>query len=132
MEYSRDQIRTQFYQAWGKHQQGMILSPLENQIVTVMLEHPEYHDFFNQPKALNSDDPAPIFFHLGMHLTLIDQIQTDRPRGIKAIYEKLLFKGNSPHDTHHLMMPELQNALEKMQHTHQFDEKSYLDRLNAL
>lgn len=131
MKYSRDQLRAQFYQAWQKHQQGQLLGGVDNQIVTALLEHPEYHDFFNQPEDLHSEEAAPIFFHLGLHLTLMDQIQTDRPRGVKAIYERLLTKHKSPHKVHHQMMPILHEALETAQTTHHFDEPSYLAKLNS-
>ena len=43
----RNQLRKAYSDAWSRFQQGLPLQPIEQQIVTVIQEHPEYHNQIN-------------------------------------------------------------------------------------
>src|SRR5579872_2059838 len=89
----RENMRKIFFDVWNKHQNKELLEPLEAHILSVILQHPEYHDLLNQAKNLeqNFSEQNP-FLHMSLHLALEEQIKTDRPAGIKAIYAKLYIK----------------------------------------
>jgi len=92
----RDKLREFYYTSWEKHrQQKEKLSPLEQQIVTIIKEHPEYHKILEDKDACLSATYLPEmgdtnpFLHLGMHIGLREQVLTDRPTGIAELYQRL-------------------------------------------
>ncbi|MGB5834026.1 MAG: DUF1841 family protein [Thiohalocapsa sp.] len=92
----REQLRSVFLNAWRKAKSGEVLEPLEQQIVEVAKRHPEYqatleagdemldHDWLPEDGATNP------FLHLGLHLSVLDQIATDRPTGIRKLYQQMI------------------------------------------
>jgi hypothetical protein len=106
----RDQLRGMYVQAWNFSRQGKPLDPLQAQIVAVIEQHPEYHSLLkNTDKAIERDylpemgETNP-FLHMGMHLAIRDQISTDRPAGIRKLYELQLAKGIDSHELQHKLM----------------------------
>ena len=131
-----EDTRQMFYTSWQKYQEKEQLLPLEEQIVAVILEHPEYH------KVLANDSTAAVspdvmesnpFLHMGLHLAIRDQITTDRPLGIKALFqEKLIHYGNQ-HDVEHLLMEQLAECLWQAQRSHAMpDEQAFLNACRKL
>ena len=94
MFYSNDrqQLRQSFFDAWQKLQYKKPLSPLEMQIAQVIVDHPEYHQLFNHPDKYLDKDYLPEFgetnpfLHLSLHLSIRDQVSTNRPPGMKKIF----------------------------------------------
>lgn len=131
------ETREFFYTSWHKYQKKMPLSPLETQVVTVMAEHPEYNYLFANPEMkttsyfpeLGETNP---FMHLGLHLAIREQTSLNRPRGIKELYESLLYKGILPLDAEHIMIEFLAEALWTAQKAQSLpDETAYLEALQA-
>lgn len=135
---NRREIRQQYANAWQKAQQGQPLSALEASIADVIATHPEYHaaieqiaknpeqDFFAE---LGETNP---FLHMGLHLGLREQISTDRPAGIRAIYADLC-KQHSQHDAEHKMIEVLAKALWEAERAGKLpDEAAYLEALKTL
>ncbi|MGH6608950.1 MAG: DUF1841 family protein, partial [Burkholderiaceae bacterium] len=48
---SKDDVRRFFCDAWRKHREGTLLSPLEAVALDCMLKHPEYHAEFDDLDA---------------------------------------------------------------------------------
>lgn len=132
------ELRKIYFDAWEKFNQKLILSPLEHIISQVIFTHPEYHDFFLHRKNINTTlthaDGTPHFFHLGLHVALREQLQADRPQGVKIIYDKLIALYFDPLEVEHKMIKCLMAFLiEAAQHpTHPPDEKKYLSKLEQL
>ena len=135
---SRDALRRSYVDAWRKHRDGALLTPLESQLARAIAEHPEYHGWFEGETALNADFTPEAgqtnpFLHLGMHLALRDQVATDRPVGIQALHATLAAQLGGAHDAEHLMMEALGEALWQAQRSGRApDEQLYLDRLRQL
>lgn len=139
----RRQHRLQFRDAWLKHTHEQSLTPLEKQIVSVIEEHPEYHD---QVASLKDEEPIELidlsrgasienpFLHMGLHLALREQVGTDRPAGIKLITRRLLTKNaGEGHQVEHMMMDVLAESLWNAQRNNTApDEQNYLESLNRL
>jgi len=131
----RNQLRQMYKTAWQKFQQQQNLSPLESQIASVIKEHPEYHDFVLQldKDFLPEMGETNPFLHMGLHLGLREQLATNRPAGINQIYQQLLLKKGSPHDTEHSMIECLAEAMWSAQSNNQQpDENAYLESLQNL
>lgn len=130
------ETRQMFFTSWDKYLQRKPLSPLENQIAQVILTHPEYHQVFenkekfqNQAYTPELADPNP-FLHMGLHLAVQDQVTTDRPVGIHAIYKKLIDKYKDPLKVEHLIMEQLAECLWLAQKNNLApDETNYLQLL---
>jgi hypothetical protein len=135
----RDQLRLQYYRAWQQHQNNQPLDPLQRQIVAVLLDHPEYQTMFENEQALGSEYAPELgqtnpFMHMGFHLAIRDQVQTDRPAGIRIAYESLLalFKGNA-HEVEHRMLDCLAECLWQAQRANQPpDDSAYLECVKEL
>ena len=135
---SRDQSRQFFFAVWEKIARSEALSPLEALIAEVIRAHPEYHRVLGQgEQALAHDfaagDTNP-FLHMGLHVALVEQLQTDRPLGIMSLYRQLIL--HESHDAHaleHRIMEQLAAVLwAANQRGGVPDEQDYLARLRVL
>jgi hypothetical protein len=111
------ETRQMFFTSWKKYQHKELLSPLEHEIVQVILAHPEYHKILeNQNKFQQQSyfpelgEPNP-FLHMGLHLAVREQVATERPVGINAIYKNLVKKYHDPLVVEHLIMEQLAECL---------------------
>jgi hypothetical protein len=132
-----EELRKVYFDAWEKFNQQDLLSPLEKIIAQVILTHPEYHDFFANRANLNTTlthiDGTPHFFHLGLHVALQEQLQADKPKGIKKIYHSLIKIYFDPLEVEHKMIHCLMNFLvESAQHNSPPNEQKYLEKRKKL
>lgn len=138
----RDRIRRVFFDAWRKHAAGEALEPLERALVTVIEAHPEYHTLLSDPAAIGRDFPIEgeessgevnPFLHLGMHITIVEQITSDRPAGIRACYDRLRARFSDAHQLEHAMMQCLADVLRRSRESGAPpDERRYLACVHRL
>jgi len=106
----RSDYRKIFFQAWEKHRTSQPLEGIETIIVDVALAHPEYHDILEQKEKYEDKDYLPEmgqtnpFLHMSMHVSILEQLSIDSPRGIRQHFRKLLLKKGDDHETQHLIM----------------------------
>ncbi len=120
-----------FFTSWQKYKEKRPLLPLEQQIVDIILLHPEYHQLLEikQIEAvylpeLGQSNP---FLHMGLHLTIRDQRTNDRPQGIRHLFEQLLIKHGDTHRVEHLLMEPLAACLWQAGRSQRMpDEADYL------
>jgi hypothetical protein len=128
----RDQLRKVFFDAWRKHEDKLPLEPLEAQVVDVILMHPEYHFYLANQEAYQEKDfsEGNPFLHMSLHISVREQVSTNRPAGITMIYEKLCQKLGDKHLAEHHMMDCLAEILWQAQRDGTPpDENKYLGRL---
>lgn len=134
----RDTSRKVFLDAWSSYRNGVPVSGIEQLVLAVILQHPEYHHWFNQPDILqydfdsrgNEENP---FLHMGLHIAILEQISTDRPPGTVSCYQDLRVRYTDEHDLHHRMMECLGNSLWQAQQDGRMpDEVAYLECLRKL
>lgn len=135
---NRGALRKKYFDTWHKHLNKLPIEPLESQILDVILIHPEYQslltsiDKSDQDYLPESGQTNP-YLHMGLHLGLREQLQTDRPAGIKKIYQHLCKKYQDAHEAEHQMMLCLTETLWEAQRNHSApDERVYLDCLRKL
>jgi hypothetical protein len=135
---SRDELRRMWLQAWQRAEAGSVLTALETQLVTLVREHPEYHDWLQRGDAALQAEFSPQagtvnpFLHLSMHLALREQVSTDRPAGIARIHTRLAARSDA-HAAEHRMMEALGKALWEAQRAGRMpDERAYLEDLQRL
>ncbi|HRD69888.1 MAG TPA: DUF1841 family protein [Legionella sp.] len=133
------ETRQLFFDSWEKYLHKKPLTPLEQQIVDVLLVHPEYHQVLQQVSKFQEHTYYPElgetnpFLHMGLHLAIREQIATDRPTGIKNVYQNLLKKYQDPLNVEHIMMEHLAECLWLSQKNNTLpDEAQYLTSLTAL
>ncbi len=135
----RGSVRKVFIDTWAKMQAGAELEPLEGVVAAVIARHPEYHHVLSGGAAVseqNFDVPGQTnpFLHMGLHIALLEQVQTDRPPGIAALYKELLFRGASdPHAVEHRILDCLAAVLWSAQRNNTLpDDQAYLETLRRL
>ena len=133
----RNQLRQMFFDVWLKHKEKRELEPLEQLICQVILMHPEYHEILeNAEKNLQREYFAEQgehnpFLHMAMHISLHEQLATQRPEGIATIYAQLLTKYPDAHQTEHIMMECLSEMVWQSQKAGQPpDDNVYIACLN--
>lgn len=139
MENDPKALRKVYFDAWQKAIEGAPTSPLEAIIIDVIQRHPEYQPIFKN-RDLFEDLQAeafPIdhnpFFHLGLHVTIIEQVNVDKPPGVRAVYQKLLQKHADKTDVEHKMMECLAKVLvTSFQQNNDASEQLYLQALQRL
>lgn len=128
---SLEGMRQVFFEAWEKHQKGMVLTTLEMQVVSVIEVHPEYHGLMEGRETIKSGETENPFLHLGLHLAIREQVNTNRPEGVRAIYDALCQR-YAPLEVEHLMMPILAEQLWMAQREGKMpDERVYLASLKG-
>lgn len=131
----RNQLRKVFYDCWQARHNKATLDAMQQVIVRIIEQHPEYHQLLETPDAIEHDFPAEQgktnpFLHMSMHIALAEQLSTDRPEGIRECYQGLLTKHGSAHAAEHEMMECLGEALWQAQRNQQPpDDSAYLSCL---
>jgi hypothetical protein len=135
---NREQLRLFFQTSWQKRLVGETLQPLEQLVAQVVEQHPEYHIHLSDKDQLDRDftpeqgETNP-WLHMGMHITLAEQVSTDRPTGIRASYQQIVSRLGDHHAAEHAMMDCLGVALWEAQRNGAApDEQSYLECLKKL
>ncbi|MEJ2327853.1 MAG: DUF1841 family protein [Chromatiaceae bacterium] len=135
----RSSMRRFFIDAWKKACAGEPLEALERQIAEVVRQHPEYHGTLTDADVVEDKDFPPEagqtnpFLHLGLHLAILEQITTDRPAGVRALYQRITAKATDTHQAEHEMMDCLALGLWEAQRAgRKPDETAYLECLRRL
>lgn len=133
------ETRQLFFSSWSKYRQKLILSPLEQQIAQVILDHPEYHSLLEHEAKFKEQSYYPElgdtnpFLHMGLHLAIREQVATNRPEGIQTAYHQLIKKYSDVLTAEHLIMEQLAECLWRSQKDNlPPDEQHYLDSLADL
>ncbi|MFN3233972.1 MAG: DUF1841 family protein [Gammaproteobacteria bacterium] len=136
---SRDQLRNFIFATWKKIKNRQLLEPLESQLADIIKHHKEYHKIFDDPDKYREKDYLPEqgetnpFLHIALHSSIQEQIKTDRPSGIKRIYQSLLTTHQDPHEVEHLMMHCLAELMwENADNPQGMSEEEYLEKLKRL
>jgi hypothetical protein len=135
----RDRLRRYYCTVWEKVQAGQPLEPLEHLMAGVIREHPEYQPALaNAETALGREylpemgETNP-FLHMGMHIAIQEQLSSDRPTGIREVYQQLCQRLGDPHPAEHQMMECLGETLWEAQRAGvEPDEQVYLERLRRI
>lgn len=135
----RNQLRKMFFSSWKKFQAGEALEPLEQMIAQIIQQHPEYHTLLSDEDSYIDKDYTPEmgetnpFLHMSMHISIIEQLSTDRPAGITALYQQLLAKYTDAHTVEHHIMECLGQMMWDAQRNQSMpDEQQYLECLRRL
>ena len=132
----RNELRRMYADAWQKFTAEQPMSALESQIAAVIKEHPEYHAAvtgdLDKDFTVEGEQTNP-FLHMGLHLGIREQLATNRPAGIKAVFEPLAAKLGDAHAAEHRMIDCLAETLWEAQRSQQPpDELQYLESLRKL
>lgn len=131
-------LRKVYFDAWQKDLQGLPLSPMEAVIADIIKRHPEYHPIFTQEnfEQMQTEkfalDHNP-FFHLALHVTVAEQVSSDRPPGIRSLFGKLLSKYQDQTMAEHKMIECLSHILvESFMKDSESTEQEYLEAVKRL
>ncbi|ALP52493.1 hypothetical protein Tel_04645 [Candidatus Tenderia electrophaga] len=135
----RNQLRQYFVDVWHKAQNDVALEPLEKMVADTIQLHPEYQTTLSDPdKALGkeylpeSGESNP-FMHMGMHIAIHEQLNANRPAGIRAIYQQLCARHGDAHEAEHQMMECLAEMMWQAQRQGKApDDSLYLTALKQL
>jgi len=129
----RGQLRDMFYSVWRKLVERQPLEPLEAIVAEVIQMHPEYRPTLDDP-AFRERDYLPElgetnpFLHMALHISIREQLGTDRPPGVGAAHAALLAHCGDAHNAEHLMMECLAESLWQAQRNGTAPaEQDYLD-----
>ena len=138
-QQSRVELRRIYVDAWRKFRNSEPLEPLQAQIARLIAEHPEYHQLLEadapavEAEFLPEGGAQNPFLHLGLHLAIREQVNTDRPAGIRALHASLVSRLGSAHEAEHRMLEILGEILWESQRAGTPpDEVLYIERLESL
>ena len=111
---------------------------MEALIAEVIESHPEYHPLLDDQANIEQQEFTPEqgqtnpFLHMGMHIALREQAGSDRPPGIRPVYDRICaVRGR--HQAEHAMMECLGQSLWQAQRDNRLpDEAAYLECLKKL
>jgi hypothetical protein len=136
--HDRNQLRQQYFDVWHKMQNNQLLSPLENQIAKVIEQHPEYHPILQEPDKTLTKDFSPErgetnpFLHMSLHLSLRDQLDTNRPKGIRSLFRKACQQTKDPLAAEHLFMDALVEMIWEIQrYQASYSDEHYLQLIKT-
>lgn len=126
-------VRNFFFDTYGRGVAGQALTDLEKIAFRVIVEHPEYaqvlsnKDKYLQLNWLPESGETNPFLHLGMHLSIYEQLSIDQPFGIIQLYRELCVKFGTEHLAQHQLMDCLAEMVWQAQYTQmQPDPQIYL------
>lgn len=135
----RSQLRQIFFDAWQKHTNKQPMEPLEQLIAAIAEQHPEYHGALaNRDSHLDKDYTPEMgqtnpFLHMAMHISIQEQLGTQRPAGIVELYKAMLVHFGDPHEVEHRMMECLGQMIWQAQRDNTLpSDETYLDCLRQL
>ncbi|MBL8447713.1 MAG: DUF1841 family protein [Zoogloeaceae bacterium] len=132
---SRDQARLFLMDAWRKHLDHQILTPLETVAVELIGLHPEYHAILEDPESADRDFPPEAgqinpFLHLSLHLAIAEQLSIDQPPGLRAAFEACCQRQGERHAALHDVLEALGETLWTAQrHGTPLDGAAYVARV---
>ena len=135
---NRNEARGFFVDVWAKHKGDGAMEPLEKLVASVILQHPEYHRIIESQDAVARDYPEGFgesnpFLHMSLHVTICEQLLTDRPTGVVATYRRLLEQRRDAHGVEHRMMECLGGVLWSAQTEGRLpDEQAYVECLERI
>ena len=142
---SRENARRFFIEVWAKRQtangeEAAPMSSLETMVSEIIERHPEYHPVLADPDATLNAEFAPgsgevnPFLHMGLHVALAEQLQADRPVGIRSAFQQVRLKtGLAAHELEHSVMSCLAQCLNDAAHQGRApDEARYLENVRGL
>lgn len=138
---TRDDARGFFLRVWQKMTADMPMEQLEALVAEVIRAHPEYHPALRDSERALADDfdaastaaTSNPFLHMGLHIALVEQLQTDRPPGIRSAYQQLHALIGDAHETEHRMMDYLAEEIRRAgQDGRPPDPDAYLRRLRRM
>jgi len=134
----RAKLRQFYHDVWTKMQNGQTLSALENVIADVIASHPEYHKELSLPSNPDREffvenGTTNPYLHMGLHISIREQVNTDRPAGIRDLYQQLMLIMGDQLEAEHQMMECLTESLWQAQRDQtQPSESGYLAALQLL
>lgn len=129
----KNALRQVYFDAWHKKQLNLPLTELEAMLVTIIEKHPEYHRYFSAKDLDDSPETSQAFFHMGLHVAILEQVGANHPQGIKDIYAQLCQKFPDPHQAEHQMMHVMASMLMAASREGQPpNDEVYLQNLRAL
>jgi len=136
---NRESSRGFFFDVWRKYKVNAPLQPLEQLVLGVILEHPEYHKFLEDETNImdqhfdNGSGSTNPFLHMGMHIAVKEQVQADRPAGVRKIFLSLCEARQEQHKVEHEMMECLGSMLWQAQMNDQLpDENLYMECIKKI
>lgn len=131
IQQSPREFRLQFIRAFQSYLEKKTLTPLENQMIECILLHPEYHLFLKDESYVDTvfnteTHGSHPFLHLAFHLGLNEQITTNRPAGIRSLFNQYKAKIKEPHEAMHHFMEILMFAMHN-----QYNDEQYLSHLTT-
>ena len=135
--FSQDRKKQREFLAksWQKYNSNKPLEPLEEQLVSIIQIHPEYHNLIDNIESEYFPEQGKVnpFLHINLHLALRDQLSINQPKGVKEVYQKLINKYKDPHEVEHLMMECIAEMIYISQKNNSaIDQKSYLNCISSL
>ena len=135
----RDQMRQFYCDVWRKYCDNQALEPLEHQLAEIILQHPEYQPLLEDIDKVCSKDFPPEagesnpFLHMGLHMAIQEQLATNKPAGIRNLYQQLLSDYPDSHQLEHGIMECLAEMLWQSQRNSTTpDEEAYLQCIQTL
>ena len=136
---SREQLRQMYLASWRKFRAQEPLQPLERQVAAVIAEHPEYIPWLETGEEVLKTEFTPEggrqnpFLHMGLHLALREQVNTNRPAGFAALHRRLCEHYGDAHEAEHALLTPLAETLAEAQRDNSApDELEYLRKVEVL
>ena len=121
--------------SWQKYTSNKPLEPLEEQLVSIIKIHPEYHNLIGNidSEYFPEQGEANPFLHINLHLALRDQLSLNQPKGVKEVHQKLIKQYKDQHIAEHLMMECIAKMIYLSQKNNTtIDQESYLNCITSL
>ena len=135
--FSQDRKKQREFLAksWHKYTNNIPLEPLEEQLVSIIEIHPEYHDHIDNIDSEYFPEQGEVnpFLHINLHLSLRGQLSINQPKGVKEVHQKLSNQYKDSHEVEHLMMECIAEMIYLSQKNNTaMDQEGYLNCIKGL
>ena len=131
----RKQQREFLAKSWQKYTTNKTLEPLEEQLVSIIITHPEYHELIENIESEYFPEQGEVnpFLHINLHLALREQLSINQPKGVQEVHQQLIKYYKDPHKVEHLMMECIAEMIYLSQKNNTtINQESYLNCITSL
>jgi len=121
--------------SWQKYTSNKPLEPLEEQLVSIIKIHPEYHNLVGNIDSEYFPEQGEVnpFLHINLHLALRNQLSINQPKGIREAHQKRTNQYKDHHIVEHLMMECIAEMIYLSQKSNTtMNQESFLNCLTSL
>jgi len=127
--------RKRIQEVWHKVKEKKELSPEDDRLAKILLEHREYEKIWEEIPANPEKETQGVnpYLHVSLHLAIENQIAEENPRQVRRYLSRKLARGVDRHEIiHEIAAIFCESLFDTLKYQKPFDRMRYIQRLEEM